>query len=130
MGFELDSLCDLANFGLTPALVVYFWARTLPADGDEHRRTIENVLLWPACCLYAACCVLRLARFNVAGQTYGHTHTDTPTLEGRRSRADRLTGYRQARMQPPTLSPEDSDAAASALHAPYRRLCSAEAAEA
>lgn len=47
MGFELDSLCDLANFGLTPALVVYFWARTLPADGDEHRRTIENVLLWP-----------------------------------------------------------------------------------
>ena len=38
--------------------------------------------------------------------------------------------YRHARMQPPTLSPEDSDAAASAAHAPYTRLCSAEAAEA
>ena len=38
--------------------------------------------------------------------------------------------YRHARMQPPTLSPEDSDAAASAAHAPYIRLCAAEAAEA
>jgi len=38
--------------------------------------------------------------------------------------------YRHARMQPPTLSPEDSDAAASAAHAPYTRLCAAEAAEA
>ena len=33
-------------------------------------------------------------------------------------------------MQPPTLSLEDSDAAASAVHAPYTRLCTAEAAEA
>ena len=32
--------------------------------------------------------------------------------------------------QPPTLSPEVSDAAASAVHAPYTRLCTAEAAEA
>ena len=45
-----------------------------------------------------------------------------------------LTGYGRksahARMQPPTLSLEDSDAAASAAHAPYTRLCAAEAAEA
>ena len=33
-------------------------------------------------------------------------------------------------LQPPTLSPEVSDAAASAAHAPYSRLCAAEAAEA
>ena len=38
--------------------------------------------------------------------------------------------YRRARMQPPTLSPEDSDAAASAAHAPYTRMCAAEAVEA
>ena len=38
--------------------------------------------------------------------------------------------YRHARRHPPTLSPEDSDAAASAAHAPYTRLCAAEAAEA
>lgn len=47
---------------------------------------------------------------------YGHNFNQTP--------------YRRARMQPPTLSPEDSDAAASAAHAPYTRLCAAEAAEA
>ena len=44
------------------------------------------------------------------------------------------TGYGRkslhARMQPPTLSLEDSDAAASVAHAPYTRLCAAEAAEA
>ena len=33
-------------------------------------------------------------------------------------------------MQPPTLSPEVSDAAASAVHAPHTRLCTAEAGEA
>ena len=45
-----------------------------------------------------------------------------------------ITGYGRKSLhrsgQPPTLSPEDSDAAASAEHAPYTRLCSAEAAEA
>ena len=35
-----------------------------------------------------------------------------------------------ARGHPPTLSPEVSDAAASAVHARYTRLCTAEAAEA
>ena len=25
-GFELDSLCDLANFGVSPALIIYFWS--------------------------------------------------------------------------------------------------------
>ena len=48
--------------------------------------------------------------------------------------SDKVTGYGRksahARLQPPTLSLEDSDAAASAAHAPYTRLCAAEAAEA
>ena len=38
--------------------------------------------------------------------------------------------YRLSRMQPLTLSPKASDTAASAAHAPYTRLCAAEAAEA
>lgn len=68
LGFELDSLCDLANFGVTPALVVYFWAKALP----RHECRLEacrgdHAGLWMACCLYAACCAFRLARFNVAG---------------------------------------------------------------
>ena len=38
--------------------------------------------------------------------------------------------YRHRSGQPPTLSPEVSDDAASAAHAPYTQLCAAEAAEA
>ena len=52
----------------------------------------------------------------------------------RRLRPTYFTGYgpksRHARMQPPTLSPKASDAAASAMHARYTQLCAAEAAEA
>lgn len=30
-GAELDSLCDLANFGIAPALIVFLWShRALP----------------------------------------------------------------------------------------------------
>jgi len=68
LGFELDSLCDLANFGVSPALVVYFWAKALP----RHECRLEacrgdHTGLWIACCMYAACCAFRLARFNVTG---------------------------------------------------------------
>ena len=56
------------------------------------------------------------------GTLYLLTGTCTHTGYGRKSL--------HARMQPPTLSLEDSDAAASAAHAPYTRLCAAEAAEA
>lgn len=68
LGFELDSLCDCANFGVVPALVVFFWAKTLPtAECRSDRCVGEDLALWVACCCYCACCALRLARFNVAG---------------------------------------------------------------
>ncbi|MBN2629828.1 MAG: phosphatidylcholine/phosphatidylserine synthase [Rhodobacteraceae bacterium] len=54
IGAELDSLCDLVNFGVTPALVLYFWG--MRADTS---------LGWIAVLIYAVCCMLRLARFNV-----------------------------------------------------------------
>lgn len=63
MGFELDSLCDLANFGVCPALVVHFWLQSLPAESNN----LGGVVEWAACCAHAACCSLRLARFNVEG---------------------------------------------------------------
>eukprot|EP00930_Biecheleria_cincta_P071082 TRINITY_DN58633_c0_g1_i1.p1 TRINITY_DN58633_c0_g1~~TRINITY_DN58633_c0_g1_i1.p1 ORF type:complete len:347 (+),score=36.05 TRINITY_DN58633_c0_g1_i1:62-1102(+) len=68
IGFEMDSLCDLANFGVTPALIVYFWVKSLPSSecNSEGCRT-EYILCWFACCIFASCCCLRLARFNVAG---------------------------------------------------------------
>jgi CDP-diacylglycerol---serine O-phosphatidyltransferase len=57
MGAELDSLCDLVNFGVAPALISYLWAlQGMRADG------------WIACLIYAVACLLRLARFNIGNR--------------------------------------------------------------
>src|SRR5436190_13776896 len=53
-GVEYDSLCDLASFGLAPAILVYTW--TL-----YHFKQFG----WAAAFLFFACGALRLARFNV-----------------------------------------------------------------
>jgi len=52
-GEELDSLVDAITFGLAPALIMYF--AVLNREGWD----------WFWCFLFAACAVLRLARFNV-----------------------------------------------------------------
>lgn len=54
-GAELDSLSDIVCFGVVPALIIYLWAMQ-----DAGRWG------WIACILFAMCCALRLARFNVA----------------------------------------------------------------
>jgi CDP-diacylglycerol---serine O-phosphatidyltransferase len=54
LGAELDSLADFLNFGVAPAIILYFW--TLEPAGAVG---------WAAAMAYALCCVLRLARFNV-----------------------------------------------------------------
>ncbi|WP_428925792.1 CDP-diacylglycerol--serine O-phosphatidyltransferase [Marinibacterium sp. SX1] len=56
VGAELDSLADFVNFGVAPPLVLYFWGlhQSMPNIG------------WLAVLFYAICCVVRLARFNVA----------------------------------------------------------------
>jgi CDP-diacylglycerol---serine O-phosphatidyltransferase len=66
IGAELDSLCDLVNFGVTPALVLYLW------DLRE-----EANLGWIACLVYAVCCMLRLARFNVGSKSPGEAAEKT-----------------------------------------------------
>jgi len=69
IGFELDSLCDLANFGVMPTFIVYFWVKSLPDHGcifEACRK--DHFFIWFACCTYAGCCAYRLARFNVAGK--------------------------------------------------------------
>jgi CDP-diacylglycerol--serine O-phosphatidyltransferase len=58
LGAELDSLADFLNFGIAPALLMYFWAF----------KDMGN-LGWIAVVIYALCCVLRLARFNVGTKT-------------------------------------------------------------
>jgi CDP-diacylglycerol---serine O-phosphatidyltransferase len=57
IGAELDSLCDFVNFGVTPALVLYMWGLRA-----------ETSLGWIAVLVYAVCCMLRLARFNVGSR--------------------------------------------------------------
>jgi CDP-diacylglycerol--serine O-phosphatidyltransferase len=53
-GAELDSLADFVNFGVAPALILYFWGlHELKSAG------------WIAAMVLAICAALRLARFNV-----------------------------------------------------------------
>jgi CDP-diacylglycerol---serine O-phosphatidyltransferase len=53
-GAELDSLADFVNFGVAPALILYFWGlHDLKSAG------------WIAAMAFAICAGLRLARFNV-----------------------------------------------------------------
>lgn len=53
-GAEMDSLADFVNFGVAPAMLLYF---TLISE----TRSIG----WIAALIYASCACLRLARFNV-----------------------------------------------------------------
>lgn len=53
-GAELDSLADFVNFGVAPALILYFWGlHDLKSAG------------WIVALVFAICAGLRLARFNV-----------------------------------------------------------------
>src|SRR5471030_2245122 len=53
-GAELDSLADFVNFGVAPALILYFWGlNELKSAG------------WIASIVFAICAALRLARFNI-----------------------------------------------------------------
>lgn len=55
VGAELDSLADFVNFGVAPPLVLYYWGlQDMPHVG------------WLAVLVFAICCLVRLARFNVA----------------------------------------------------------------
>lgn len=53
-GAQMDSLADIVNFGVAPALVLYSYML-------DQARTVG----WTAALIYAIACCLRLARFNV-----------------------------------------------------------------
>lgn len=57
IGAELDSLGDFVNFGVVPGMVLYLWG----LKGEAS-------LGWIAVLIYAICCMLRLARFNVGNK--------------------------------------------------------------
>ena len=56
-GAELDSLADFVNFGVAPALILYFW--------DLHQLKSAG---WIVALVFAICAALRLARFNVMAE--------------------------------------------------------------
>lgn len=53
-GVQFDSLADIVSFGVSPALVAYYWALT-----PLGRRG------WMVAFLFVACAAVRLARFNI-----------------------------------------------------------------
>jgi|SaaInl5LU_22_DNA_1037371.scaffolds.fasta_scaffold22262_3 CDP-diacylglycerol---serine O-phosphatidyltransferase len=53
IGAQLDSLADFMNFGLAPPILLYMW-------GIQDTSRVG----WMALVIFAACCALRLARFN------------------------------------------------------------------
>lgn len=76
IGAELDSLADFVNFGVAPGMVMYLWALQS-----------ERQAGWIAVLIYAICCVLRLARFNVgnrasAGKETSRFFTGVPSPAG------------------------------------------------
>jgi len=54
VGKELDSLTDVISFGVAPGFIMYFWS--LNQIGKFG---------WLLVLIYAVCCALRLARFNL-----------------------------------------------------------------
>ena len=59
-GAELDTLADFFNFGVAPAVLLYYTFYT----GADHAN-----IGWMAAMILAICCALRLARFNIAAKT-------------------------------------------------------------
>nr|MBA3490055.1 CDP-alcohol phosphatidyltransferase family protein [Longispora sp. (in: high G+C Gram-positive bacteria)] len=55
-GAQMDSMADMASFGIATPVMVYAWLHTV----------VPMWLLVPACVLIAACSAMRLARFNVS----------------------------------------------------------------
>lgn len=66
IGAELDSLADFLNFGVAPGIMLYLWAL-------QDARSAG----WIVVLIYAVCCVMRLARFNVGSRSIeGRASTD------------------------------------------------------
>jgi len=62
LGAELDSLADFVNFGVAPAMFMYFWLTGGPLHAGCDVHVVRAVL---GCSLfYAMCDCFRLARFN------------------------------------------------------------------
>ena len=72
IGAELDSLVDFVNFGVAPGLIMYMWGLHGLQSGG-----------WIATLIYASCCLLRLARFNIGNRlSLDKSGPDKPAAAG------------------------------------------------
>lgn len=67
IGAELDSLVDFVNFGVAPGMVIYLWGLHGVQSGG-----------WIATLVYATCCLLRLARFNICNRLHMEKAAENP----------------------------------------------------
>jgi CDP-diacylglycerol--serine O-phosphatidyltransferase len=67
IGAELDSLVDFVNFGVAPGIVIYLWGLHGVQSGG-----------WIATLVYATCCLLRLARFNIGNRMLMDKAAESP----------------------------------------------------
>lgn len=80
-GAELDSLSDVTAFGVAPAIVVYLWVlEPLPSGTMVHTGWIKYG--WLFALAHAACCALRLARFNANIDVRDQPHKSAGYLTG------------------------------------------------
>ena len=69
-GAQLDSLADFLNFGVAPALLMYFWSLHSIEFG------------WSLTTFFVICIILRLARFNTTQNTL---NKDSSSTENKKS---------------------------------------------
>ncbi len=85
LGAELDSLADFVNFGVAPAMFMFFWLTGGPTHQGFSPQMVRLVL---GCSLfYALCDCFRLARFNTmleqpAQPYWKHFFTGVPAPGG------------------------------------------------
>jgi CDP-diacylglycerol---serine O-phosphatidyltransferase len=80
-GAELDSLSDVTAFGVAPAIVMYLWVlHSLEPGTLLYTSWVKYG--WLAALSHAACCALRLARFNASIDVRDQPHKSAGFLTG------------------------------------------------
>ena len=80
-GAELDSLSDVTAFGVAPAIIIYLWVLE-PLDPASLFFRGWTKYGWIFALAHAACCALRLARFNANIDVKDQPHKSAGFLTG------------------------------------------------
>lgn len=80
-GAELDSLSDVTAFGVAPAIILYHWVLE-PLEPGSTLYIAWTKYGWLVALAHAACCALRLARFNASIDVKDQPHKSAGFLTG------------------------------------------------